>query len=78
MVLGKILAKPLDVQPAHAGLAAPDAAVEPDLAALGEEIHDLVVLRLVDEVAVRVLQAPDGVDVLLDAELVFEFSHAGF
>ncbi len=39
---------------------------------VGEQVDHLVVLRLVDEVAVGVLNAADLVDVLLDRELVFE------
>ena len=67
----------LDIQAPHAGLTAEDSTEKPHLAVLGEEVNDLVVLRLVDEVAVRVLQAADLVNVLLDRQLVLELLEAG-
>src|ERR1700758_1284753 len=74
--LRELLLEALDVEAPYTGLALVDAAEKPHVAIVGEQIDDLVVLRLVDEVAVGVLQAADLVDVLLDRELVLELLDA--
>ena len=70
--LGKRALKPLDIEPPHPGLAAIDAAEEPDFALVGKQVDDFVVLRFVDEIAVSVLHLADLFDVLLDRQLMFE------
>src|SRR6266403_1766864 len=75
--LRELLLEALDVQAAHAGLALVDAAEKPHLGVLGEQVDNLVVLRLVDEVAVGVLNAADLVNILLDRKIVLEPFDAG-
>src|SRR5580692_1758216 len=72
MALGEIRLKASDVEAPYAGLALVDAAEEPHVAILREQVDHLVVLRLVDEIPVRILDTADLVDVLLNRELVFE------
>src|SRR5215469_645899 len=75
--LGEAFLEAPDVQAAHARLALVDPAEKPHLAVVGKQVDDLVVLRLVHEVAVRVLQAADVVNVLLDRQLVLELLDTG-
>src|SRR5437660_2884401 len=75
--LGELLLEALDVQAAHAGLAPVDSAEKPHFTVVGEQVDHLVVLRLVDKVAVCVLNAADLVDILLDGKLVLELFDSG-
>src|SRR5262249_23349243 len=77
VTLRETIPKTLDVQTTHTGLAFVDAAQEPDIPVVREKIDDLVVHRLVDEVAIDVLDAADLVDVLLDCELVLQLFNPG-
>src|ERR1700722_5781356 len=76
MPLGELCLKALDIQTPYARLALVYTAKEPDIALIREQVHYLVVLRLVDEIAVAVLNTADLMNVLLDRELVFELVDA--
>ena len=72
VALGEIVPEAFDIEPADSRLPPVDPAEKPDLALVGKQVDDLGVLRLVDEIAIRILQSADRVDVLLDAELALE------
>src|SRR5579875_2316646 len=71
--VGEILAEAVAIEAAHTGLAAEDSGHEVHLAAFREKVDGLVVEALVNVIAVGVLQAPDGVDVLEHTDLILQF-----
>ena len=62
----------LDIEAADALLALVDAAEEPDLAILGEQVDHLIILRFVDEIAVGILHLADLALVLQPPHLLLE------
>jgi hypothetical protein len=72
VVTREVLPETVTVEAARTLLAAKDAAHEAYLGVFGEEVYGFVVQAFVDEVAVRILQAANGMHVLQHADPICE------